>query len=92
MTVKMKKPGGTPGNSKQHTQSKDSNQNRDHQRIDIVDRLASKTGLRPKIDAYCCSCIYDPFSEGTWRLQVQNCTACDCPLYEVRPTSSYAEQ
>ncbi len=46
---------------------------------------AEKAGLRGKIDAKCIECIYCPFSEGTWRKQVQDCTSTECPLWSVRP-------
>jgi hypothetical protein len=55
-------------------------------------RSAGMTGLRGRIDAMCCSCIYDPIARGTWRKQVQDCTSASCPLYDVRPTSNYAEE
>ena len=64
--------------------------NADH-RTQTISRLVKKGGLRARIDAKCCECIYDPPQEGTWRKQVLNCTSCDCPLYEVRPRSEYKE-
>lgn len=63
--------------------------NRDSNRLIVINREASKAGLRGKIDAMCCYCIYDDSQEGTWRKQVENCTSCGCPLYAVRPTSNY---
>lgn len=54
----------------------------------VIAREASKAGLRGKINAKCCECIYDPYSTGTWREQVQACTSKDCPLFSVRPMSS----
>ena len=34
----------------------------------------------------CVECIYDPNSgNGSWREQIKQCTATDCPLYPVRP-------
>lgn len=56
----------------------------DH-RAQTVDKLVSKPGLRGKIDAMCCYCIYDPHSAGSWRKQVHKCTSKACPLYTVRP-------
>lgn len=50
-------------------------------------RTGNKAKLREKIDAKCKECIYDPYAEGTWRKQVENCPCYDCPLYPVRPTS-----
>jgi len=51
-----------------------------------VQRLMSKGKLRGGIDAKCAECIYDPIGDGSWRLQVENCTSFGCPLYLVRPT------
>ncbi len=61
---------------------------RDILRNRIVDREGRKPGLRGKIRAFCCHCIYDPYSEGTWLKQVENCTSAHCPLFSVRPVSS----
>lgn len=48
----------------------------------------SKAELRAAINAKCCECIYDPVGGvGTWREQVEACTAPRCPLYGVRPVS-----
>ncbi|MGH8258281.1 MAG: hypothetical protein ACREUG_01170 [Steroidobacteraceae bacterium] len=42
--------------------------------------------LRAAIDAMCKSCMYDPIGGvGTWRAQVERCTAYSCPLHRVRP-------
>lgn len=43
--------------------------------------------LRKAIDMKCKDCIYDDQSPGTWRIQVEECTITDCPLYNVRPKS-----
>ena len=59
---------------------------RDQLRAKIVDRELKKPGYKAKIRAFCCHCIFDPYSEGTWLKQVEKCTSCDCPLYAVRPT------
>jgi|GEM_PF-3712157 len=41
--------------------------------------------LRKPIDAKCRDCIFDPCSGlGTWREQIAQCTALDCPLWPVR--------
>jgi hypothetical protein len=56
-----------------------------------IQRLVEKGGLRARIDAKCCECIYDPYQSGTWRKQVENCTAPTCPLFDVRPVSNYSE-
>jgi hypothetical protein len=45
--------------------------------------------LRAAINAFCKSCLYDPIGgSGTWRQQVEACTAPHCPLYPVRPKST----
>lgn len=45
--------------------------------------------LRAAVNAMCKSCIYDPIGGGgTWRQQVEACTASRCPLYPVRPKSA----
>ena len=45
--------------------------------------------LRAAINAMCKACIYDPIGgRGTWRQQVEACTAPHCPLYAVRPKSA----
>lgn len=44
--------------------------------------------LRKSINRKCLDCIYDPKSGGgTWRQQVTDCPATDCPLWAVRPLS-----
>jgi hypothetical protein len=52
----------------------------------IINRELRKPGYKSKIRAFCCHCIYDPYQEGTWLKQVENCTSWHCPLYSVRPT------
>ena len=49
--------------------------------------LKGNPSPRKRIAAMCCSCIYDPYAqgEGSWRMQVKNCTSNTCPLYPVRP-------
>lgn len=37
------------------------------------------------IDAKCKDCIYDKYSKGTWREQVENCAEKTCSLYQYRP-------
>ncbi len=54
----------------------------------LIDRLASKAGLRGPLDAKCAECIYDPSEEGTWRKQVEKCTSWACPLHSVRPLTT----
>ena len=58
----------------------------------IVAREGRKAGLRGKINAFCCHCIYDPKDEGNWRQQITRCTSLHCPLYEVRPRSTKNEK
>jgi len=53
-----------------------------------VAHMASKPGLRSKIDANCLWCSYDPLDLGAWRQQVERCEVTNCPLYRVRPRSS----
>ena len=59
--------------------------NRDTLRNRIVEKEVKKRGLRGKIRAFCCHCIYDPLQRGSWLKQVENCTSWHCPLYSVRP-------
>lgn len=47
-------------------------------------------GLRKAVDEACKACIFDPLAEGTWRRQVFECTAKNCPLYNYRPTPRVA--
>ena len=52
-----------------------------------------RASLRGCINAMCKSCIYDPIGgNGTWRQQVEACTATHCPLYPVRPMSASEQQ
>jgi hypothetical protein len=45
----------------------------------------TKVSLRKAIDEKCKDCIYDPLcGGGTWREQIAQCTALDCPLWPVR--------
>jgi hypothetical protein len=41
--------------------------------------------FRKAVNAMCRECIYDSGSEGTWRQQVEACTAPKCPLFSLRP-------
>jgi hypothetical protein len=59
--------------------------NVDKQKTDIINRESKKAGLRGRVDAKCCECIYDNYSEGTWRKQVEDCSVKTCPLWKVRP-------
>ena len=52
-----------------------------HRRDDM-----KKVSLRAAVNAKCKDCCFDPESGlGTWRQQVQGCTAVKCPLYLARP-------
>lgn len=62
----------------------------DH-RAAIIRREAGKAGLRGRINAKCCECIYDPHAAGTWRKQAENCASRGCPLYAVRPLAGGGE-
>ena len=58
-------------------------------REELIAREAAKPGFRGKVNAKCIECIYDPYKgRGTWRQQAEACTAGDCPLFSVRPTSN----
>ena len=59
----------------------------DDLRDNTIGNLVRKAGLRGKIEAKCIECIYDPYQQGTWRFQVENCTSPDRSLYEARPTT-----
>lgn len=54
----------------------------------VIARLTKKPGLRGRVDAMCCECIYDRLSPGTWRGQVENCTSSRCPLWPIRTRSA----
>lgn len=48
----------------------------------------SKPSYRKQVNEFCKQCIYDKTDEGTWREQVQRCTAKDCPLFNLRPLTT----
>jgi len=52
-----------------------------------IAHMASKPGLRSKINANCLYCTYDPLDTGGWRQQVEACNITKCPLHSVRPRS-----
>ncbi len=41
--------------------------------------------LKKHIEEYCKSCTYDHTQSGTWRFQVEQCSAKTCKLWPVRP-------
>lgn len=59
---------------------------------ETIRRLIGKPGLRGRIDAKCCECIYDPYQAGTWRKQVEECTGTECPLYDIRTKANYSSE
>jgi len=62
-------------------------------REEVIARESAKPGFRGKVNAKCVECIYDPFAgAGTWRQQVEACTAVTCPLYQIRPLSDSADE
>lgn len=53
----------------------------------------TKLSLRGAINAYCRSCIHDPYGGGgQWREQVDACTSANCPLRPVRPRTYRGEK
>lgn len=60
---------------------------REKKRRDLIKKWVKKGGFRGRINAFCIECIYDPYSAGSWRKQVEKCTAPSCPLFEIRPVS-----
>lgn len=59
--------------------------------IDLIEKHSAKSGLRGKINAKCIECIYEENAgTGSWRKQVEGCTAKSCPLYAVRPLTDGA--
>ena len=51
-----------------------------------IPRLMKRHSMRAAINRKCKECIYDPIGgNGTWRQQVADCTATNCPLFELRP-------
>lgn len=54
----------------------------------LIAKLVSKPGYKGGADAKCIDCIYDPYDDGTWRFQVEECTSPSCPLYPSRPTTT----
>jgi hypothetical protein len=46
------------------------------------------TSMRKCVNAKCKECIYDENGKGTWRQQVEACTATKCALWPIRPVSA----
>ncbi len=42
---------------------------------------------RKAIIEMCKGCIFDPYTPGTWRVQIEDCSSRNCPLYDLRPVS-----
>ena len=53
-----------------------------------------KPGFRARINLFCKDCLYDSRADGlgTWRKQVEDCGAIECPIYPLRPTSAYGPE
>jgi hypothetical protein len=53
----------------------------------LIDRLCSRPGKTGRVHAKCVECIFDERAAGygTWRQQVEACTATACPLWAIRP-------
>lgn len=47
----------------------------------------TRPSLRSAINSKCRECIADGNAAGSWRKQVEQCTAINCPLYSVRPVT-----
>ena len=54
----------------------------------LIEKHKARKGYKSKIIAKCIECIADPCDTGTWRQQVEACNSTDCPLHEVRPTTT----
>ncbi len=56
---------------------------------ELIAKQKNTSGMRGKVNAKCIECIYDEAGgQGSWRQQTEACTSVECPLYEIRPTSS----
>lgn len=87
----MRNPRGTAGASDRlpgHVEA--STPNTLNQQYLIKNRALTRPSLRAAVNAMCKSCIYDPDSSGSWRQQVRECTAAQCPLHPVRPLNATA--
>ena len=61
-------------------------------RQDLIARHIKRPGIKGKVIAKCIECIFDDIGgNGTWRQQVEACTATACPLWSVRPISKPRE-
>ena len=64
--------------------------------LNLVPKEMPKNLCNPKtraaaINAMCWECIYDPNATGSWRAQVEACTAPKCPLFNFRPKTVGSE-
>jgi len=50
-----------------------------------MSNVTTRPSMRKAINRMCQECIYDSHDNGTWRQQVERCTAPKCPLFELRP-------
>ena len=61
----------------------------DNRQAELIAEQMAKPGMRGKINAKCIECIYvQGEGGGSWRAQVEACTATSCPLFHVRPVST----
>ena len=47
----------------------------------------SRRTRQEAIEAHCKECIFDPSSDGTWRMQVEACNSTNCNLWPYRARS-----
>ncbi len=45
----------------------------------------NRTSRKRAIELFCKECIFDSHAAGTWREQVADCPAKNCPLFHFRP-------
>lgn len=48
-------------------------------------KYQQQPGYKSRVIAKCIECIVDHTASGTWRQQIESCSARHCPLYDVRP-------
>ena len=65
----------------------------DNRQAALIAEQMAKPGMRGKINAKCIECIYvQGEGGGSWRAQVEACTAISCPLFSIRPTQMAVKQ